>query len=60
MDNKKCLTRVDIFNLITGEDTEKADVLFEDIFGIGSRYDEFINFCESVKYDVEATSFMFA
>lgn len=38
------IDRIIFFNLITGGDSDAADKLFEDIFGITDRYDEFFEF----------------
>lgn len=56
---KKFLTRIQIFNLITGKETEAADSLFEEIFGENDRYDDFVKFCEDVKHNTKVKKLAF-
>ena len=59
MGNNEFLSRIQIFNLVTGGNTEKADNLFESLFGESDRYDDFVAFCEKVKYDTHVKVLVF-
>lgn len=50
---KVALTIIDVFNLITGKDGEKADELFDKIYGEQDRYDDFVAFYDENKFTKE-------